>query len=129
MLDDIIEESNAYKMRGTLRKRTDPNVDSSTPNITFTKDTQTTSVVVSGKNSIWPKKIREFISNNWLTNKLVQYKIVYDESDNLVIRSVRTLTDQVGDSFKSNTEQNGMKEVHYILELYRIREISTPAGF
>ena len=114
LIDDIIEESQPYKRPESVRKRTEPSVYTKYPKMaTVAPDNQTTSLAMS-QGSVYAERIAKFLKNNPVVNLFSHYKIKYDESDNLVIRGVRTVTENIGDLLRSNFSQTEMVKVSFI---------------
>lgn len=114
MIDDIIEESRPYTRPENVRKRTEPSVYKSYSKVeTVTPDDQTTSLVMS-QGSVYGERIAKFLKDNPVVNLFSHYKIKYDESDNLVIRGVRTVTENIGELFRSSFSQTEMVKVSFI---------------
>ena len=111
LIDDIIEESQPYRRPENIRKRTEPSVYKKYSKMeTVAPDDQTTSVV-TGQGSVYGERITKFLKNNLVVNWFSHQKIKYDESDNLVIRGVRTVTENIGDLFRSSFSQTEMVKV------------------
>ncbi|EDV26494.1 uncharacterized protein TRIADDRAFT_54556 [Trichoplax adhaerens] len=62
------------------------------------EDTDTTGVVLH-KDSRWYQQWKQFKDNNPVVNGLFNLKMKYDESDNVVIRATRVVTDRLSDAF------------------------------
>ena len=111
LIDDILSESAPYKHPDSVRKRTDPSTYQKSVNIERVPvDEQTTSVTLT-KQSVYQEKIAKFLRDNPVVNFFTNYKMKYDESDNLVIRGARTVTENIGDFFKSSFSQSDMIKV------------------
>ena len=111
LVDDIISESAPYKRPETVRKRTDPSIyQNSIKTETVSVDQQTTSVTLT-KQSVYKEKIAKFLRDNPVVNFFAHYKMKYDESDSLVIRGTRTVTDNIGDFFQSSFSQTEIMKV------------------
>ena len=114
LIDDVLEESAPYKRPETLRKRTDPSLYQNTQTReVISPDEQTTTMVVS-EQSVWSEKLGRLMWNNPVAHFITKYKMKYDESDNLVIRGARTITENIGDFFKESFSQPEMSKVGFI---------------
>ena len=80
--------------------------------------------------SVYGERIAKFLKDNPVVNLFSHYKIKYDESDNLVIRGVRTVTENIGELFRSSFSQTEMVKVEFYLIkwLFKINSDKTYFG-
>lgn len=108
LLDDIIKESSPYKAPEKIMTRSDLASDFAKPK-TYSPDDDTKGVVVT-RQSKWKQQWKEWKENNPISNSLYGIKTRYDESDNIVIRASRVVTDKVGDVVGGAMTQSDMAE-------------------
>jgi import inner membrane translocase subunit TIM44 len=118
-LDDIIQKSQPYKAPEKILKRTDPQRQSSfaaqaqeeeeLQQTTIEPNEDEKQVVLTRQSRLysWWSNLRE---NNPLSNLYYSAKMKYDESDNVLVRASRAVTDRVGDTFGGAMTQNDMAE-------------------
>eukprot|EP01134_Creolimax_fragrantissima_P000281 CFRG0281T1 len=64
--------------------------------------------VVMHKDSVWFSKWKEFKDNNPITNRAFEWKMHYDESDNIFVRSMRSITDVIADGVSGMFKESEM---------------------
>ncbi|KNC78775.1 hypothetical protein SARC_08803 [Sphaeroforma arctica JP610] len=64
--------------------------------------------MVMHKDSVWFSKWKEFKDNNPITNRAFEWKMHYDESDNIFVRSMRSITDVVADGLSGMFKESEM---------------------
>ena len=114
LLDDIIKESAPYQSPDTLKKRAEltPDHKEEHPATQIEPDEVTKDVVVT-KQSRWDRWSRQWTDlrqNNPITNTFYTAKMRYDESDNIIIRASRAVTDRVGDAVGGTMTQSEMAQ-------------------
>lgn len=62
------------------------------------------------KDSKWYKSWENFKENNQYINKVFDWKMKYDESDNPVVRASRMLTDKITDAFSGMFTKSELSE-------------------
>ncbi|XP_023233735.1 mitochondrial import inner membrane translocase subunit TIM44-like [Centruroides sculpturatus] len=97
-----------YKAPSKLQKRTERTLTSSGKTIQENKDA---SSVVMHKDSKWFQSWQNFKDNNPYVNKMFDWKMKYDESDNPVLRASRVVTDKVSDILGGLFQKTEMSEV------------------
>lgn len=109
LFDPIAEKSKPYQRPQTLRRRTDPKMESAMKlkEKRIEANDDATGVVLH-KDSLWYQQWKNFKDNNPVVNGLFDLKMKYDESDNLFIRATRTVTDKFGDIFQDVFSQSDM---------------------
>ena len=109
LFDPIAEKSKPFQRPETLRRRTAPKSESEMKlkekRIEANEDA---TGVVLHRDSVWYQQWKNFKDNNSVVNGLFDLKMKYDESDNLLIRATRTVTDKVGDIFQDVLSQSDM---------------------
>eukprot|EP00123_Amoebidium_parasiticum_P011517 comp20757_c0_seq1/m.27211 comp20757_c0_seq1/g.27211 ORF comp20757_c0_seq1/g.27211 comp20757_c0_seq1/m.27211 type:complete len:473 (-) comp20757_c0_seq1:518-1936(-) len=84
------------------------------PAVTIEENKDATGMVMH-KSSIFEQRWRDFKDNNQLINRAFEWKMYYDESDNIFIRSMRSITDKIseglGSMFKESELMTVMKEI------------------
>ncbi|CAD6186193.1 unnamed protein product [Caenorhabditis auriculariae] len=110
---DTITDVRMYSRPDVLKKRTDG---FSTEAKTVAANDDATDVTLH-KESRWYAGWKEFSENNAYYNKVLDWKIRYDESDNLAVRMMRGITERIGSVFSG---QNEVSEV-----LTEIRKIDS----
>ncbi|RDD46341.1 Mitochondrial import inner membrane translocase subunit TIM44 [Trichoplax sp. H2] len=101
--EDLFEEglnrAQPYRSPEKLHKRTESDLQSKMKDEQqIQEDTDTTGVVLH-KDSRWYQQWKQFKDNNPVVNGLFNLKMKYDESDNVVIRATRVVTDRLSDAF------------------------------
>ncbi|XP_071795156.1 mitochondrial import inner membrane translocase subunit TIM44-like [Asterias amurensis] len=109
-----IDESTTYKARPyrapeKLRKRTD-NLPEGQEARSFEANEDDTGMVLH-KDSRWYKQWNDFKENNQVFNKVFDLKMKYDESDNVMVRASRLLTDRVSQLLGGVFSPTEMSEV------------------
>ncbi|XP_028407109.1 mitochondrial import inner membrane translocase subunit TIM44-like [Dendronephthya gigantea] len=109
LFDPIAEKSKPYQRPETLRRRTDPKTESEMKlNEKRIEVNEDATGVVLHKDSVWYQQWKNFKDNNTVVNGLFDLKMKYDESDNLLIRASRIVTDKLGDIFQDVFSQSDM---------------------
>eukprot|EP00053_Salpingoeca_punica_P007822 m.71115 g.71115 ORF g.71115 m.71115 type:complete len:397 (-) comp14345_c0_seq1:251-1441(-) len=81
------------------------------------EDTTTTGLVVHSE-SKWTQQWNEFKDNNPVANALFGLRMKFDESDNIVVRAARTVTDTVSEKLGGVFEEGDMAQT--MQEIYRL---------
>ncbi|XP_022096243.1 mitochondrial import inner membrane translocase subunit TIM44-like [Acanthaster planci] len=110
-----IDESTTAKARPyrapvKLRKRTDGFADGQESRRIFEANEDATGMVLH-KDSRWYKQWSEFKENSHVFNKMFDLKMRYDESDNVVVRASRAVTDKVSQLLGGVFSPTEMSEV------------------
>lgn len=104
LFDDIAKESRPYQRPEKLKRRT--------TRIPETKNEKTIEAnedaqdVVLHKDSKWQQQWKDFRDNNPVVTGLFSLKTKYDESDNVVVRATRVVTDKLSDVFSDVFSQS-----------------------
>ncbi|XP_030035422.1 mitochondrial import inner membrane translocase subunit TIM44 [Manduca sexta] len=98
-------EGRVYSSPVTLRKRVEVAEDERT----FTPDTESTGVELH-KDSKFYQQWEDFKNNNQYVNKVLDWKIKYEESDNAVVRASRFVTEKVGSLFGNLFEKTELSK-------------------
>lgn len=96
-----------YQSPAKLRKRKD--VLDSHINKYYEPDTTTTGVELH-KDSLFYQSWQNFKDNNPYVNKVLEWKIQYDESNNPIVRASRLLTDKISDMMGSLFQKTELSE-------------------
>jgi len=101
LLEDIVDQSKPYKRPEQLRARTVKHGDTEGQKVEkeVEANTDATGVVLHAE-SKWQQQWKDFKDNNPVVTGLFSLKMKYDESDNIVIRASRVVTDKLTDVFK-----------------------------
>lgn len=112
LLDDIIKESAPYKPPDKMRMRSEmaDTADSAQEAEKIIEPNEDAKEVVLTRTSRWKQQWKSLRENNPLTNTFYNLKMKYDESDHLVIRASRAVTDRLGDAFGGVMTQSDMAE-------------------
>lgn len=110
-IDEItkLSEVRIYKKPVTLRMRTEIDESTGEPKV-YAENTDATGMVLH-KDSKFAQMFNDFRENNKTINKLFEFKSQYDESDHLVIRSLRGITERVTSVFSGVFKSTEMSEV------------------
>ncbi|CAB3256012.1 unnamed protein product [Arctia plantaginis] len=98
-------EGRVYTAPHSLRKRVEVAADSRT----FTPDTTTMGVELH-KDSKFYQQWENFKNNNQYFNKVLDWKIKYEESDNPVVKASRFMTEKVGSLFGNIFEKTDLSK-------------------
>ncbi|XP_026332491.1 mitochondrial import inner membrane translocase subunit TIM44 [Hyposmocoma kahamanoa] len=98
-------EGRVYTSPITLRKRVDVAMDERS----FTPDTETTGVELH-KDSKFHEQWEDFKNNNQYINKVLDWKLKYEESDNPVVRGARFITDKMSSLFGNIFEKTELSK-------------------
>eukprot|EP00795_Rhopilema_esculentum_P006312 gene6312-11739_t len=100
LLEDIVDQSKPYSRPEVLRRRTVEESESEkSKDKEYEANADATGMVLHAE-SKWSQQWKDFKDNNPVVNGLFSLKMKYDESDNIVIRATRVVTDKVTDIFK-----------------------------
>jgi len=116
LFDDLAKESRPYQRPDTLKRRTDPNQPQKQERVIEANEEATG--VVMHKDSKWQQQWKEFRDNNPVVTGIFSLKTKYDESDNVVIRATRLVTDKLSDVFSDVFSQSEMAQT--IAEITKI---------
>jgi len=103
LFDDIVKESRPYQRPEHLRKRSLGSKAKVQKEYAANEDAQD---VVLHKDSKWQQQWKDFRDNNSVVQGYFSLKTRYDESDNLVIRATRVVTDKMSDIFSDVFSQS-----------------------
>ncbi|XP_014665323.1 PREDICTED: mitochondrial import inner membrane translocase subunit TIM44-like [Priapulus caudatus] len=106
--DTAFKRARQYKAPAKLKKRKEVGFESKEKVIEA--DESTTGMELH-KDSRWYQSWQNFKDNNQYVNKFFDLKMKYDESDNVVIRASRLLTDKLTDMFGGLFSKTEMSEV------------------
>ncbi|XP_047140154.1 mitochondrial import inner membrane translocase subunit TIM44 [Hydra vulgaris] len=101
LFDDIAKESRPYQRPEHLKRRTQLN--KAEKKIEANTDEQE---VVLHKDSKWQEQWKNFRDNNPVVTGLFSLKTKYDESDNVIIRATRVVTNKLSDVFSDVFSQS-----------------------
>ncbi|XP_072038204.1 mitochondrial import inner membrane translocase subunit TIM44-like [Amphiura filiformis] len=107
--ESTVSGARVYKPPVKLRKRTD--VLSSTMESRPIEANEDATGMVLHKDSKYYQQWKNFKENNQVFNKFFDLKMKYDESDNVVIRATRVVTDKFGQLFGNVFSATEMSEV------------------
>ncbi|XP_065911814.1 mitochondrial import inner membrane translocase subunit TIM44-like [Dysidea avara] len=113
LLEDIITESQPYKSPEVLLKRSDPARSAGKNAAHFIEPNEDVKGVTVHKQSKWLSywsQFRDTFQTNPVSNALYSMKIRYDESDNILVRTSRVVTDRVEDAVSGVVTQSDMAE-------------------
>jgi len=96
MIGDMAKESRPYQKPEKLKKRTIPGSERKAKVVEA--DDDATNVVLH-KDSKWQEQWKDFRDNNAVVTGIFSLKTKFDESDNIVIRSTRVVTEKISDIF------------------------------
>ncbi|XP_066932559.1 mitochondrial import inner membrane translocase subunit TIM44-like [Clytia hemisphaerica] len=97
LFDDIAKESRPYQRPEKLRRRSNENEKvKEAKQFEANEDAQD---VVLHKDSKWQEQWKDFRDNNPVVTGLFSLKTKYDESDNVMVRATRVVTDKLQDVF------------------------------
>jgi len=97
LFDDIAKESRPYQRPEKLRRRSNENEKAKeAKQFEANEDAQD---VVLHKDSKWQQQWKDFRDNNPVVTGLFSLKTKYDESDNVMVRATRVVTDKLQDVF------------------------------
>ncbi|XP_065201735.1 mitochondrial import inner membrane translocase subunit TIM44 [Planococcus citri] len=105
-IDDSSFAGNVYQPPTKLRKRVDATIDSAN----IAPNEEATGVELH-KDSKFYQSWQNFKNNNTTINKILDWKIQYDESDNPVVRASRFVTDKVTDIVGGLFQKTELSEV------------------
>lgn len=88
-------DAGPYKAPSQLRKRTESSFQGSDRDSKVFEANEEAMGVVLHKDSKWFQQWKDFKDNNAVFNRFFEMKMKYDESDNMVIRASRAMTDRV----------------------------------
>uniref|UniRef100_A0A7E4V176 Mitochondrial import inner membrane translocase subunit TIM44 n=1 Tax=Panagrellus redivivus TaxID=6233 RepID=A0A7E4V176_PANRE len=100
---DNIADVRMYSRPGELKMRTSGFATSAFANRTVEANDEATGIELH-KDSKWYAGWKNFSENNAYYNKMLDWKIRYDESENLAVRLLRGVTDRVTNAFSSTNE-------------------------
>lgn len=130
LLDDIIAESQPYQSPETLLKRSDPaRLDGKDAPQTIKPNEDVKGVTVH-KQSKWLSywsSLRQSLQSNPLSNAFYTMKMRYDESDNILVRTSRVVTDRVEDAFTGVMTQSDMAKT--VAEIAKVDPSFTKEAF
>ncbi|XP_059062873.1 mitochondrial import inner membrane translocase subunit TIM44 [Achroia grisella] len=98
-------EGRVYTSPISLRKR----VEVASDDRTFTPDTETVGVELH-RDSKFYQQWEDFKTNNQYVNKVLDWKIKYEESDNPVVKASRFVTEKVGNLFGNIFEKTELSK-------------------
>eukprot|EP00794_Sanderia_malayensis_P009719 gene9719-10710_t len=109
LFEEIKEASKPYQRPEVLRKRTLDGVptEEEKSDKEFDPNTDATGMVLHAE-SKWSQQWKDFKDNNAVVNGLFSLKMKYDESDNIMIRATRVVTDKFADVFRDVFSQSEM---------------------
>ncbi|XP_029186085.2 mitochondrial import inner membrane translocase subunit TIM44-like [Acropora millepora] len=105
VLDEELEKSRPYKTPEKLRRRTGAEGEFVKKERRIDANEDATGMVLH-KDSKWYQQWQEFKDNNPVLTGLFSLKTKYDESDNVVIRASRVVTDKLQDIFSDVFSQS-----------------------
>ncbi|CAD5123912.1 DgyrCDS12220 [Dimorphilus gyrociliatus] len=105
--DATIRKSQFYKEPKVLRKRSDNSLQSKR----HVEANEDATGVVMHKDSKFFQSWQNFKENNQFVTKLFDMKTKYDESDNVMVRTTRAITDKLTDIFGNVFSKTEMSEV------------------
>nr|XP_060642134.1 mitochondrial import inner membrane translocase subunit TIM44 isoform X2 [Anolis sagrei ordinatus] len=112
-----LDETGPYRRPERLRKRTEFAGQRLKEERIFEANEEALGVVLH-KDSKWHQQWKEFKDNNVVFNRFFEMKMKYDESDNVVIRASRAVTDKVTDFIGGLFSKTEMSEV--LTEILRV---------
>ncbi|KAJ7385416.1 Mitochondrial import inner membrane translocase subunit TIM44 [Desmophyllum pertusum] len=105
VLDEELEKSRPYRTPEKLRRRTGEEGDMEKKERRIEANEDATGVVLH-KDSKWYQQWQEFKDNNPVVTGLFSLKTKYDESDNVMVRASRVVTDKLQDVFSDVFSQS-----------------------
>uniref|UniRef100_A0A673VNK7 Translocase of inner mitochondrial membrane 44 n=1 Tax=Suricata suricatta TaxID=37032 RepID=A0A673VNK7_SURSU len=115
--DSVLGQTGPYRRPERLRKRKEFAGEKFKEEKVFEANEEALGVVLH-KDSKWYQQWRDFRDNNVVFNRFFEMKMKYDESDNVLIRASRTLTDKVTDLLGGLFSKTEMSEV--LTEILRV---------
>ncbi|XP_066492700.1 mitochondrial import inner membrane translocase subunit TIM44 [Tiliqua scincoides] len=115
--DSVLGQTGPYKRPERLRKRTEFAGEQLKEERIFEANEEAMGVVLH-KDSKWYQQWKEFKDNNVVFNRFFEMKMKYDESDNVIIRASRAVTDKVTDFIGGLFSKTEMSEV--LTEILRV---------
>ncbi|XP_051018926.1 mitochondrial import inner membrane translocase subunit TIM44 [Acomys russatus] len=108
--DSVLGQTGPYRRPERLRKRTEFAGAKLKESKVFEANEEALGVVLH-KDSKWYQQWKDFKDNNVVFNRFFEMKMKYDESDNVLIRASRALTDKVTDVLGGLFSKTEMSEV------------------
>ncbi|CAI8013226.1 Mitochondrial import inner membrane translocase subunit TIM44 [Geodia barretti] len=111
LLDDIIKHSAPYKPPERIQTRAEMSAghaSSAARDEDFIQPNDDTKGVTVTQQSNWRQRWQKLREENPISNLLYSLRMRYDESDHVVVRGSRAVTDRVGDAFGSVMNQSDM---------------------
>ncbi|XP_021565854.1 mitochondrial import inner membrane translocase subunit TIM44 [Carlito syrichta] len=115
--DSVLGQTAPYRRPERLRKRTEFAGEKFKEEKVFEPNEEALGVVLH-KDSRWYQQWKDFKENNVVFNRFFEMKMKYDESDNMVIRASRALTDKVTGLLGGLLSKTEMSEV--LTEILRV---------
>ncbi|CAI4221455.1 unnamed protein product [Auanema sp. JU1783] len=100
---DNIADVRMYSRPAQLKKRTEGSLSTEWAKRTVEANDDATDVTLH-KDSKWASGWKKFSEENAYYNKLLDWKIRYEESDNIAVRLMRSVTDRVSSVFAGQNE-------------------------
>lgn len=109
LFEELTEASKPYQRPEVLRRRTLPvdEAEQKKKEKEYEANEDVTGMVLHAE-SKWSQQWKDFKDNNPVVNGLFTLKMKYDESDNLLIRASRVVTDKLTDVFRDVFSQSEM---------------------
>ncbi|XP_036410322.1 mitochondrial import inner membrane translocase subunit TIM44-like [Megalops cyprinoides] len=108
---DDLGQSGPYRAPAQLRKRSDFSSKGVGSDSRVFEANEEAMGVVLHKDSKWYQQWKDFKDNNMVFNRFFEMKMKYDESDNVLIRASRAVTDKVTDLLGGLLSKTEMSEV------------------
>ncbi|XP_041533987.1 mitochondrial import inner membrane translocase subunit TIM44 [Chionomys nivalis] len=108
--ESVLGQTGPYRRPERLRKRTEFAGAKFKEDKVFQANEEALGLVLH-KDSKWYQQWKDFKNNNVVFNRFFEMKIKYDESDNVLIRASRALTDKVTDLLGGLFSKTEMSEV------------------
>ncbi|XP_004644939.1 mitochondrial import inner membrane translocase subunit TIM44 isoform X2 [Octodon degus] len=115
--ESVLGQTGPYRRPERLRKRTEFAGEKFKEEKVFEPNAEALGVVLH-KDSKWYQQWKDFRDNNVVFNRFFEMKMKYDESDNVLIRASRALTDRVTDVLGGLFSKTEMSEV--LTEILRV---------
>lgn len=115
--ESVLGQTGPYRRPERLRKRTEFAGAKFKESKVFEANEEALGVVLH-KDSKWYQQWKDFKDNNVVFNRFFEMKMKYDESDNVLIRASRALTDKVTDLLGGLFSKTEMSEV--LTEILRV---------
>ncbi|ERE76084.1 import inner membrane translocase subunit TIM44-like protein [Cricetulus griseus] len=115
--ESVLGHTGPYRRPERLRKRTEFAGAKFKESKVFEANEEALGVVLH-KDSKWYQQWKDFKDNNVVFNRFFEMKMKYDESDNVLIRASRALTDKVTDLLGGLFSKTEMSEV--LTEILRV---------